>query len=248
MRDIIKILILDDEPIWQKSLKLNLTELGYDVVAIANNSDEALVLLASQDFDIALLDITINGENSGIELGRIISTVYNKPFIFITGSQNNHTIEETAIACPSSYLIKPANKTSLLVAIQNSINNHQYKKIANFEKTDDTHDYLFVKTGTKYKKINWADVILMTSEGNYTKLLCSKDSQEHFIRSTLPQTFKNYLPQPYKDKFVQINRSEMINIDFIEEINGIAIFTKYQQFHCSENQLKELKKRLKILS
>lgn len=248
MQEAIKVVIVEDEAIWQQALMLDLQVLGFEVVATANNSDEALTLLASHNFDIALLDITINGKNSGIELGKIVSAVYQKPFIFITGSTDSHTMEQAVIAKPSAYIIKPANRTSLLVAIQNAISNHQDNTTAQVVKSAEVNDFVFVKVGSRYKKIRWSKVVGISSDGNYTKLFSAEDGQSYFIRSTLPQTVKNYLPEICKEKFVQINRSELINIDFVQEISADEIVTAIKTFNCSEAQGKLLKKRLNILS
>ena len=148
----IKILVVEDELIWQKALELNLRELGFDIVAIATNSDEALPIITTNNFDVAILDINIGGKSSGIDLGRIIHSLNNKPFIFITGSTDSHTMDEAVKAQPSAYLLKPANKTSLLVAIQNAIENYQQKQQPAYVKPTDTNDFIFVKQGNKYKK------------------------------------------------------------------------------------------------
>lgn len=248
MQETIKVIIVEDEEIWLKSLELHLTDLGIDLIGTASDSDTALSLLANEAYDIALLDINLNGKNTGIELGKMVQNVYKKPFIFITGSHDSHTLNQAVLAKPSAYLLKPANKISLLVAIQNAIQNHQHNILPTPSKSNEVNDFVFVKAGKKYKKINWNEVLSLTSEGNYTKLFSAVDGKEYFIRSTIPNTLKYYIPESIKQKFIQLNRAEMVNIDYIQEVSADFVVTKFNKIAFSESNGKELKKRLNILS
>ena len=248
MQQDIKILVVEDELIWQKALELHLQELGFNIVAIATSSEEALPMIIANNFDVAILDINIGGKSRGIDLGKIIHSSNAKPFIFLTGSTDSHTMEQAANAQPSAYLLKPANKVSLLVAIQNAIENYHQKQQATYTAPTDNNDFIFVKKGNNYKKIFWKSVVLLSSEGKYTQLTVEPDCQTFLVRSTMPKTYKNYLPELYKQKFLQINRAEMVNIDFIEEITQELVITKYNKLGYSESQGKELKKKLNIIS
>ena len=44
--------------------------------------------------DIALLDIDLEGEQTGIDLGKILSTNYNIPFIYVTDYDDSETFFE----------------------------------------------------------------------------------------------------------------------------------------------------------
>lgn len=248
MNESIKIVIIEDQEIWLKTLQLYLNDFGFEVIAHAASTGDAINIISKNDYDIALLDINLKDNNSGIELGKMLSTIYNKPFIFITGSQDSHTLEQAVKAKPSAYLMKPVNKISLLVAIQNALHNYQQQIPATTDSQNETRDFVFVKSGNKYKKIYWKDVVSLTSDGNYTKLFCSTEKQDFFIRSTMPNTFKYYLPINFQEKFIQVSRSQMINVDFINEVNNDCVITQFGAFAYSGLQMKELKKKLNILS
>lgn len=248
MEDIVKVIIVEDEQVWLKTLELYLKEFGFEIVASANNVQDALTIISNNNYDIALLDINIKGSNSGVELGKMVNGIYNKPFIFVTGSQDTHTIEQAVAANPSAYLLKPVNKISLLAAIQNAVHNYQNNSKPVFGKADTLNDFIFIKTGNKYKKIFWNQVVSLNSAGKYTILFCAADKLEYSIRNSVSQTIKYYIPDNLKDKFAQINRNEVVNIDFVDEISGETITTKFGNFNCSEVQAKELKKKLSIVS
>lgn len=220
-------------------------KLGFTIVGSFNNATTAMLELGKLDFDIALLDINMNGNNIGIELGKLISNTYQKPFIFITGSLDQHTATEALQAKPNAYLTKPVNSTSLFVAIQQAIHNFEKKQIATHTQND-ILDSVFVKLGNRYKKIKWDEVVALISEKKYTKLMVANDGMDYYIGNTLPKTLQHILPKKIAPFFVQINRAEVINTQFITEIKGNEIITAHQNFEATEGYIKQLKELLKI--
>ena len=248
MQDSISIIIVDDEPVWMQILQLTLKDLGFTVVKGVSNIDDALVALGTCKFDIALLDIQLNGKNSGIELGKIVNKVYNKPFIFITAS-NEHTINDAADANPSAYLRKPINSSTLFIAIQNAINNFNTKRTASVSsEDDDKFSSFFLKQGTAYKKINWVDVAFITAGKNYVNVFNAADKTEYYIRSSLQKTQQHIIPKHFQKQFVQVNRSEIVNVTFINEVTPDKVITVFKSFSISDGYSKELKSKLNIVT
>src|SRR6201746_247912 len=77
------VFLVEDEVMIRMMVSDMLEELGYRVVAEAGEVNEAMKLAQSADFDIAILDVNVNG--------KVISPVAeliqarNLPFIFATG-------------------------------------------------------------------------------------------------------------------------------------------------------------------
>lgn len=247
MHQTISILIIEDEEIWATQLEMSLKGLGFDITAVYDNAEDALLNLPKLDFDIALLDININGKNMGIELGKIINAVYKKPFIFITGSIDKHTVAEAVAANPSAYLIKPTNDTSLFIAIQKAIENFGKHAAAQTAIDNDKYDSFFIKLGNRYKKISWNDVVALASDKKYTRVLLVNDAAEYFINNTLPKTIQYILPETIRHQFVQINRAEIINTKHILEIKGGIIKTPTHQFEATDNYIKAVRQVLHIV-
>lgn len=247
MQHKISVLVIEDEEIWATKLQMSLDSLGFTVVGMYDNAEDALINIPSLEFDIALLDINLNGKNIGIELGKIIGGVYKKPFIFITGSFDNHTVEQAVSAKPSAYLTKPANDASLFIAVQNAIENFDKKETAHTISSNNNYDSFFVKLGNRYKKIEWNNVVALVSDKKYTKVLLCNESTEFFINNTLPKTQLHIIPAALKNQFVQINRAEVINIKFVEELGGDRVKTPIGIFESTDGYLKELKVALNIV-
>jgi CheY-like chemotaxis protein len=77
------ILLVEDEVMIRMMVADMLEELGYTIAGEAGDIDEAIRLVQSTDFDLAILDVNVNG--------KVISPVAeavqlrNLPFVFATG-------------------------------------------------------------------------------------------------------------------------------------------------------------------
>lgn len=247
MQEEISVLIIEDEELWARSLAANLDDFGFTVAGTANNFETAITALNQRNYDIVLLDIHLNGKESGIEIGKMINTLYHKPFIFITGSMNNEVASAALQARPSAYLNKPVNPTSLFVTLQAAIRNFN-DHISAPKNADNQNDSFFVKQGDKYKKVFWKDVVCLRSEKNYTGVLNATDNTVCYIRSTLPKTLRYLVPLALQSHFVQVNRSEVVQLSFITELAKDEVKTAYKTFAVTESFMKELKEKLHILS
>jgi len=243
MEEQISILIVEDELIWIQALSLILNELGFSVVKSVSTVEDALTAFSTADYDLILLDINLNGKNSGVELGKVINRLYQKPFIFITSS-DYVDIKDMAEAMPSAYLRKPVNTTSLFIAIQNAINNFS----SGIEKPGDDMLYsFFVKQGNRYKKINWNDVVYLSAGKNYVSVFNSADKTDYYIRSSLQRIMQNIIPKYLQGNFIQVNRSEIIQRAFIQELVHSKVVTPYKSFAVTDLYHKDLKSKLNIL-
>jgi DNA-binding NtrC family response regulator len=103
-----KILIVEDERILAVSLRMDLNELGYQEISIVTNCDDAMKLVKSEKPDLALLDINIQGDKTGIDTALLLAQNYEIPVIFVTGETDIETRTKAEI-CPNykGYLTKP---------------------------------------------------------------------------------------------------------------------------------------------
>lgn len=108
----LKVLVVEDEAIIAMMLEDMLTDLGHEVAATAGRLDRAMKLVAAQPFDLAIVDINLNGEET-YPLAAILMDL-GVPFIFSTGYSANGLKEEWR-AMP--LLQKPFEVQSLANAI-----------------------------------------------------------------------------------------------------------------------------------
>lgn len=241
----IQILIIEDDPISADSMELTLQEFGFTIKGVAHSVETALALLNRETFDIALVDIDLNGTKSGIEIGLILTNLYHIPFIFITGLSDRSVIEEAVKAKPSAYLQKPSSPATLFACIQTALQNFNSFKEPQLSSQKNT-DFFFIKTRNKLKRIDWKDVVLLTSADNYT-ILTLIDKSEHYIRSSLAMTLKFQIPIPLQKNYIQANRSEVVQINFISELVEEELITPIRNLTITKSYIKAVKQQLNII-
>src|SRR5260370_10400522 len=92
------VFLVEDEVMIRMMVADMLEELGYRVVAEAGEINEAIRLAQSAEFDLAILDVNVNGKV--ISPVAELITARNRPFIFATGYGSS--------SLPPEYLHRPA--------------------------------------------------------------------------------------------------------------------------------------------
>ena len=78
-----RVLVVEDEAIIAMMAEDMLTDLGCEVAAIETTLSGALERAGGGDFDVALLDMNLNGDDSGPVASRLQAA--ERPFVFTTG-------------------------------------------------------------------------------------------------------------------------------------------------------------------
>lgn len=217
----LKVLIVEDEYITQKTISLYLEESGYQVIAATMNYEETIQLLKTTQVDLAILDINIKGKKNGIEIGDLINKNYHIPHIYLTAYSDKTTVKNAICTMPSAYLIKPFSKEDLFVSIETAIANFNSKKVFETKK-----EYLFLKHNEFHIKVYLEEINYIESQKNY--LLLYTDEHIYKYRSTLTY-FKSQLPE----HFIQIHKGFMINKDKITGYNSNFILVKNKKIPIS---------------
>jgi CheY-like chemotaxis protein len=79
------LLLVEDDPETAADLTLALVEAGHSVVGPFQNAEAAEAAAALHLVDLALLDINLSGETSGIDLARTLKDRWGLPSLFLTG-------------------------------------------------------------------------------------------------------------------------------------------------------------------
>ena len=114
----IQILVVEDDPAIAIDIALNLESIGYSVIGPTHTGQKALEYLEKERVDLAILDIHLVGDLSGIDVAKAINTRYGIPFIYLTSYSDKGTIAEAASTLPATYIVKPFKEEDLAPAIQ----------------------------------------------------------------------------------------------------------------------------------
>ncbi|HIP61146.1 MAG TPA: response regulator transcription factor [Sulfurovum sp.] len=123
------LLIVEDESIVGIEIKNYVKKLGYDVLGVCTNADDALALVREKRVDIVLMDICIKGVLDGIEASVLIKANYpDIEIIFLTAHLDDYNVDRAIKVNPIAYLAKPFRREELRVflkiAIQKISKNH----------------------------------------------------------------------------------------------------------------------------
>ena len=131
-----RIFIVEDEPIIADDLADFLQSEGYFIVGIAYDSESALDMIHSEEIDLVLLDINIEGSKDGIEIGQIIQEKYDLPFIFITSFSDDDTMSKVVETHPFGYIVKPFEERTLKTTISLALHNYKSQQKEDYASLD----------------------------------------------------------------------------------------------------------------
>ncbi|TKG94533.1 response regulator transcription factor [Puteibacter caeruleilacunae] len=224
----IKILIVEDEILIAEDMAMRIEDMGYEVVDISPSVDEAIEVLEENPVDIILLDINLEGEKTGLDLGKLIMEKYNVPFIFLSSLGNKSVIDQAKLVKPSAYLLKPFNDRQVQIAIEMALENFSNTNDANVTDaapskqepnkvipvTMGMGDFLFLKKDSRFEKVAFKDILWLEAESNYTYI---HTSNGRYMYSSVLKSFETKLP---KERFIRVHRSFIVNIDNITGFEG----------------------------
>jgi CheY-like chemotaxis protein len=81
--------------------------MGYHVLDITDNGNDALKKTRETNPDLILMDIHLKGNIDGIDTAQKINNLYHVPVIYVTGYNDKNTIKRANITEPFGYIVKP---------------------------------------------------------------------------------------------------------------------------------------------
>ncbi|MCA0430996.1 MAG: response regulator transcription factor [Bacteroidetes bacterium] len=189
----LKILIVEDEVLIAEDLKDILISFGVQNILLTHTKSDGYNALSSFKPNVVLLDIRMEKELDGLELGNLINEKFKIPFIFITAHSDVALIQKILQTKPAGYITKPFKKSDLFAQLNLLIS----KSSENAQ--------IVIKENYQNVIIKHNDILFIESEGNYLNIYTSL--KKHLIRMTLEEMFELLS----NDNFVKVHRSYVIN-------------------------------------
>lgn len=111
-------LIVEDEALIAIDLQQRLEALGYAVIGICNEGEEAAHRALEEHPDVILMDVMLGGNMDGIEAASAIRRVDDVPVIFLTGREDDDAVTRAQKIEPAGYLLKPFRDRELQATIE----------------------------------------------------------------------------------------------------------------------------------
>lgn len=239
----IEVLIVEDEFSIAMDIELRLEKMNYHVVGIANSYEEALAFLLEEQIDIAILDINLEKDKTGLDLAKMINKKFNLPFIFLTAYTDDTTINNALEVEPMGYISKPFKDADIHSTIQLGIKKFQQQNtIADLSKSQlsANESGFFVKDKGILKKIEKQDLLWVEAMDNYS-VLHTKETK-YVINGFLKDNLEKLQPD-----FIRIHRSYAVNKNKITAIEDNTLYLDQQSFPISKSHKQELLEKLNLL-
>ena len=190
--------IIDDEPMASKLLQLYVSKLPIlELIAISDNPVHALESLKTNPVDLLFLDIRMP-EMTGLGL---LGVLQNKPLAIITTAFSEFALESYELDVVD-YLKKPITFERFVKAVNKAEQRLQSMGPAK-EKLSGA-DYIFVKEGTRFIKVNIDEVLFIEGLKNYVAI--------HTITQKIVslQRLKALEDQLSADMFIRVHNSYIV--------------------------------------
>lgn len=114
----IRVMVVDDHPIWREAVARDLAEAGYQVVATAGDGPEAVRRVAAARPEVAMLDLQLP-TLSGIEVTRrLLAADPSMRVLVLSASGERQDVLDAVKAGATGYLVKSASREELLDAVR----------------------------------------------------------------------------------------------------------------------------------
>ena len=214
MESKVQCLIVDDEPLAIKLLKLHLSKFSsIEIIGAVEDAVDAIDFLNTHKIDLMFLDIHMP-EMKGTELLR---TLKNPPAVIFTTAYRQYALEGYDLNV-LDYMLKPISFGRLAQAVEKFFAFHKQQNGNSLPDTEINEEFLYLQERSFIHKIPLGEIIYAESMGdNMTFYLndgkitsrCTVSSVEKFLS---------------ENGFLRIHRSYIVALKRITSIGPVSVF------------------------
>jgi len=218
MPDLLKILIVDDEPEACELLKYMLQEEnGIEIVGTAGNVDQAVSLLHSENPQLVLLDIQMPGKD-GFQFIELVQESGLEPGIIFVTAYEHYAIQAIRNSV-FDYLMKPVRQEELNTAIlryRDSRKRIRRQDLSQLIETlrENVPGKVKLNTRSGYILINPQEVVYCQADGNYTHIQLVNGAQEITTQNlgAIEELLKG-------SSYFRASRSYLLNLKYLTRVD-----------------------------
>ncbi|MEW2220488.1 response regulator transcription factor [Streptomyces sp. NPDC006990] len=114
----VRVMVVDDHPMWREAVARDLAEAGFEVVATAGDGEQAVRRARAAAPDVLVLDLNLPGR-PGVEVCRELVGRGSAPRVLVLSASGEHTdVLEAVKSGATGYLVKSAGPQELLDAVR----------------------------------------------------------------------------------------------------------------------------------
>lgn len=114
----LRLMVVDDHPMWRDAVERDLLDAGFDVVATAATGDEAIARFPAAQPQVVVLDLQIPGPNGVAVTTEVLSRDPSARVLILSASGEQEDVLEAVKAGATGYLVKSASRAELIDAVR----------------------------------------------------------------------------------------------------------------------------------
>lgn len=202
MKQTIKCIITDDEPVARKGLQGYVEKIDFlELVGVCEDAVQLTSLLKQQPVNLLFLDIEMPYV-TGIDF---LKNTPNAPKVIFTTAYEQYAIKGYELDV-LDYLLKPISFDRFLKAANKAFDYFHSK-----QQTD--QPYMFVKADGRLEKINFDEILFVEALENYVAI---HTAEKKLITHSTLKAMQENLPA----QFIQPHKSYLVNMACINSIEG----------------------------
>jgi DNA-binding NarL/FixJ family response regulator len=114
----VRVMVVDDHPMWRQGVARDLAEAGYDVVATTGEGGQAVRIAPAARPDVVVLDLQLP-DVSGVEVIRgLLAALPGVRVLMLSASGEEQSVLDAVKAGATGYLVKSASPEEFLEAVR----------------------------------------------------------------------------------------------------------------------------------
>ncbi|GAA4913034.1 LytR/AlgR family response regulator transcription factor [Streptomonospora salina] len=208
-------LIVDDEAPARADLRYLLSRFDHvQVVGEASNSEEALLLLDSLDYDLVLMDIRMPG-GTGLDVARKLREADSPPRIIFTTAFPDYAVEAFDLDA-ADYLVKPFDADRLARALDRALATRpeeaEVQAVPRRSDGTESPHRIPVHKGDRTVLLNESSIIYAGAARGYSYLQLS--DERVLVNFSLNELERRL----HGSQFFRAHRSYLVNLDYVREL------------------------------
>ncbi|MEM7476312.1 MAG: LytTR family transcriptional regulator DNA-binding domain-containing protein, partial [Planctomycetota bacterium] len=172
--------------------------------------------------DLALMDIKLKGDMTGIEAAAAIKEHVDIPIIFLTANADPATLNRAKITEPHGYILKPFKDIDIHTTIEMAMHKHGKEKqmrdenewLKSLGEYKASAKHFFVKQKQGQIRLNLEDVVMVEALKDYVTIHTMSDAYK--IHSTMKEIEKKLANQD----LMRVHRSTIVNLNYVKALKG----------------------------
>lgn len=113
----IRVMVVDDHPMWRDGVARDLTDEGFDVVATADGVARAAQVARAYRPDVVLMDMQLPDGNGAQATAGVLAVSPSSRILVLSASEERADVLQAVKAGATGYLVKSAQRSELVAAV-----------------------------------------------------------------------------------------------------------------------------------